>query len=731
MLIPISLCSQEGSKNVRVLSQTFKLTQAQFTLLNRGLSFIPTKGSQSNIIEQSRWDLQQYHRRIKLQVYFQNKKDGTLTPFTHKSDWSPPLSTLPPDITDLIQADIDYFENNFQPLPIRNNLSQGEIEALKDLKENNNIIVKPADKGSAVVVMDREQYLFEGNRQLTDKKYYCPLKEPIYPETKKLVQPIIQSLLDKKFINKKQYTYLLGKPIPRPRLFYLLPKIHKEPSKWSVPFEIPPGRPIVSDCDSETYYTAQFIDYYINPLSTKHWGYLKDTYHFVNTVKQLQIPPDSILFTMDVDSLYTNIDIDEGIQAIKNIFFKFPDKKRPDKELLQLLEINLRRNDFQFDNKFYLQIKGTAMGKKFAPAYANIFMAEWEASALASCNKKPLYYFRYLDDIWGVWPHSMEEFDQFVLTLNNHNPSITLKSTTSTTSVDFLDTTTYKGVNFQHTNKLDIKAFFKETDTHALLYKTSHHPKHTYRGLLKSQLLRFHRICTHKSDFMAATKTLFKALATRGYARSLRRKALRTFLETRPVDTADILPFVTTYSRPAITLCKKLKENFQQKIIDQGHLHNHRFLAAFRKNKNLQDHLVSAKVRPLVTSKPRGYGDFFKHATWIRSHSNKMVFRTLACGNPHSKNCIYLISCLSCGLQYVGETKNTLLQRFTQHRHNIQRQRDIHTPLVSHFLVHGWSSVRATILQMDPSWNATLRRRAERTWIRKLDTLHPKGLNSK
>ena len=38
-------------------------------------------------------------------------------------------------------------------------------------------------------------------------------------------------------------------------------------------------------------------------------------------------------------------------------------KKRPDKEILKLLEINLTRNDFQFDDKFYLQTKGTAMGK--------------------------------------------------------------------------------------------------------------------------------------------------------------------------------------------------------------------------------------------------------------------------------------------------------------------------------------------------------------------------------
>lgn len=46
----------------------------------------------------------------------------------------------------------------------------------------------------------------------------------------------------------------------------------------------------------------------------------KDTYDFISKIKQLHIPPDAFLFTMDIDSLYTNIDNDEAIQAIKKHF---------------------------------------------------------------------------------------------------------------------------------------------------------------------------------------------------------------------------------------------------------------------------------------------------------------------------------------------------------------------------------------------------------------------------
>lgn len=175
--------------------------------------------------------------------------------------------------------------------------------------------------------------------------------------------------------------------------------------------------------------------------------------------------------------------------------------------MVELLHINLTKNDFIFDSTFYLQTKGTAMGKKFAPSYANIFMACWEEEALATCPKKPLHYLRYLD-IWGVWTHSEEDFKQFINILNFFDSSIQLKYSINEHSIDFLDTTTYKGPTFTANQTLDIKVFFKETDTHSLLFKTSFHPRHTYKGLVKSQFLRFHRICTQESDFWDAVRTL-------------------------------------------------------------------------------------------------------------------------------------------------------------------------------------------------------------------------------
>ncbi len=124
----------------------------------------------------------------------------------------------------------------------------------------------------------------------------------------------------------------------------------------------------------------------------------------------------------------------------------------------------------------------------------------------------------------------MDDFKDFAVHLKTHQRSIKIKYTFNPIEVNFLDVVSYKGRKFNNTGQLDFKEYFKETDTHSLLHKHSFHPKHTFKGIVKSQLLRFHRICTEHSCFMEATRILFRALRNRGYSRSFLRRALKTFL---------------------------------------------------------------------------------------------------------------------------------------------------------------------------------------------------------
>uniref|UniRef100_A0A3P9MNG8 Uncharacterized protein n=1 Tax=Oryzias latipes TaxID=8090 RepID=A0A3P9MNG8_ORYLA len=145
--------------------------------------------------------------------------------------------------------------------------------SLKDSKRNTNIVIKPADKGSSIVIMDREDYIAEAHRQLSNTEYYKPLQEPLYMDTAKEIRQILKSMKQNKIITSKQLQFLQGPNPPHPRIFYLLPKIHKKTEIWTIPHRIPPGRPIVSDCSSVSYGTAQYIDHFLGHLSMKHPTY--------------------------------------------------------------------------------------------------------------------------------------------------------------------------------------------------------------------------------------------------------------------------------------------------------------------------------------------------------------------------------------------------------------------------------------------------------------------------
>lgn len=95
-----------------------------------------------------------------------------------------------------------------------------EILALKLLKDNKDIVIKPADKGSAVVIMDRLAYINKALRQLNNSDHYKALDAPIYPASYPILRDILTSLLNRKFINIKQFRFLLGDEKPRERVLF-------------------------------------------------------------------------------------------------------------------------------------------------------------------------------------------------------------------------------------------------------------------------------------------------------------------------------------------------------------------------------------------------------------------------------------------------------------------------------------------------------------------------------
>ena len=94
---------------------------------------------------------------------------------------------------------------------------------------------------------------------------------------------------------------------------------------------MPPGHPIISDCGSESYRVA--IDSFMAPPSTtSHDSYVKNTTEFLDKVIKIVSPANVMLFTMDVESLYTNIDNTAGLAAVKQAFSNVDNPDRSNKE---------------------------------------------------------------------------------------------------------------------------------------------------------------------------------------------------------------------------------------------------------------------------------------------------------------------------------------------------------------------------------------------------------------
>ena len=690
MAVEFKLRDIEAIKPASVLNlSSHILREGEISLLAKGLKFIPKplKSSETDV-EQA---FKEFSRRIKLTDFFDhpssiNNKEKRKR-FLPKSEWLPPEKFLHFNI----KEQLNEIENSLSKLSKKQkggnlNLSKGERRALKTLQRDKTIVIKPADKGSSVIIMNRVNYIAEGTRQLNNTIHYKKISGPVHPKVKDKLNTTLATIKNKGLLSKKQYEYLKVPEQPRDRLFYMLPKIHKDRNKWSDGLMTPPCRPIVSDCESDTYHISEYIDHFLYPLATKHPSYIKDTPDFLEKLAQIKTDPNCLLITLDVDSLYTNIDNRAGIEAVRQAFLDNPDPQRPNIEILRLLLTSLKNNDFIFDNEWFLQISGTAMGKKFAPNYANLFMAKWEEEALAKCTKQPLCYFRYLDDIFIIWPHSEADFAEFFNTLNSHHPTIKLKSTVSSNSVSFLDVTIFKGRDLLQTNRLDTKVYFKPTDTHELLHKASYHPSHTFKGIVKSQIMRFKRICTNSEDFNTACNTLFSVIRTRGYSYSWLRKIKRDTLYS--VEAAG---FSEKCQKRKCKTCRYIKET--RTVEDRNNIHI-----------------------------------YLEHQL-----------------NCQSKGVVYLIECSNCGIRYIGETIQKLKDRINQHRSDIKRKQD--TVVATHFNqqckdINYLQIVPLEKIHRNVPGSYTLCGRLERSdeihllqreqfWIKKLNTLSPFGLNKR
>ena len=292
------------------------------------------------------------------------------------------------------------------------NLTQDEQKALENLRGYDDIIIKQADKGSAVVVMDREAYINEAMGQLDNSEVYMLLDgDPTRDMVEKIKERIRESW-EKGNIDDKTKDYLMVSGDVKPGRFYLLPKIHKRGC---------PGRPVISGCGTPTEKISAFVDQKVRPLVPEIKSYIKDTNDFLQKLSQIgELPEGSILCTIDVVGLYPHIPHNEGLEALKEVLGKLEGQVESEQQgslnedILSFAELVLKSNNFEFNGRHYLQKRGTAIGTKMAPSYANVLMDRLERRLLQNAEVKPHIWWRYIDDIFIVWAEGEGKLREFI-----------------------------------------------------------------------------------------------------------------------------------------------------------------------------------------------------------------------------------------------------------------------------------------------------------------------------
>ncbi|XP_046409097.1 uncharacterized protein LOC124173978 [Ischnura elegans] len=308
------------------------------------------------------------------------------------------IRKLPVEAADEIRSDVVMTLK--RAVPPKPNLTREERNALHAIRRDPKIVVLPADKGNATVLMPTEEYHKKVNEILQDGSYRVLDRDP----TDAIVRKTSALIKDTKMEPESKSNLTVRGAVP-PR-FYGLPKVHKN----GIPL-----RPIVSAINAPTYNLARYLSSVLSPIVGHCVHHIKNSAEFVKTLGGIRIKPSDIMVSLDVVSLFTRVPLEDTFNILESKF---------DEMTVRLFRHVLKSTYFLYGGKYYEQMDGVPMGSPLSPAIANLFMEDFEEKALQSASLRPRYFFRYVDDTFVIWQHGRNTLDDFLSHMNQQHPNI-------------------------------------------------------------------------------------------------------------------------------------------------------------------------------------------------------------------------------------------------------------------------------------------------------------------
>ena len=226
----------------------------------------------------------------------------------------------------------------------------------------------------------------------------------------------LRKLKNENAINENEYNelYVSGSSPP---IMYGQPKIHKENN---------PLRPILTAFKAASFRLAKFLINFWQPFTTNQYT-LKKLLWIKETIENKNFPPNVVIASFDIASLYTNVPIQETVDiAVNKVCDVGNDIRNMTKQTFKkLLLLCVNDNHIIFNGKYYRQFEGFAMGSPLSAPMAILFLCHHEEQWLHECPQefKPLLYRRYVDDTFLVF-QKHHHLDVFLKYINSKHQNI-------------------------------------------------------------------------------------------------------------------------------------------------------------------------------------------------------------------------------------------------------------------------------------------------------------------
>ena len=414
-------------------------------------------------------------------------------------------------------------------------LPQWQSRAIKKLKSHKNVIFCKPDKGNGIVILYKEHYYTKMGEILSDGSKFQELSKDHTVKFEGKLQWRLRDLLKSGQITKGFYDKVRPSGSV-PGVMYGLPKVHKSGT---------PLRPILRTIGTPGYALAKELCDILSPLCVNSHR-LSDSFSFVNSVNDLSFSFPVTMCSFDVSSLFTNVPLEETIEiAINRLFSEGHDTHGMDRATISsLLQFAAKDCCFIFNNRFYCQIDGVAMGSPLGPVLADIFMIKFEERFISLWLKDRICaFFRYVDDTFIIFHNSLD-ITCFLNHINSCHPNIKFTfELEENDSIPFLDARIYKvfseGYSCFYTGP-----YKKPTYTGLYTRFDSFSPQRYKSNLIYILLLRAFNICSKRADFWKEVSAIKERLLQNGYPIPFIRDVIARFHQRVMISPKVLVPTV-------------------------------------------------------------------------------------------------------------------------------------------------------------------------------------------